>query len=380
MYSKLRRLSETIGHVGNAWTFAGFVGWQAKLSAFGAGMLAWAATFFGAAGEGLSVTAVWVASLAAGLLVSIIVFVIAAIRAILRIQNNSSAEKLTAEKPSTDFDEFIPDLRVADSPAALKLFDGTDGDKLLPLLEAEKIIAWARRIGGNPGDEPAPLKVPGTVWRDHYFKFNPRPDGPGRINQTFIKTRSRDELVYYDVFLNSAQIRRVWPKFEQPLAASDDTSTFPAALYVPGTWMQTPMLVEHGVIHINIDMINGTNEDIYLKAINGSIAVTRVDQNDDKKALGELSSPRFAEMRRNHIDKFQGFSFTLVQDLPKRLVTELSNWDEKIHYIFDFGKLNIIVQSANHPEKTARLPLWDQAHLEKKGNKIAASRISMIRF
>jgi hypothetical protein len=118
-------------------------------------------------------------------------------------------------------------------------------------------------------------------------------------------------------------------KFEQPLAASDDTSTFPAALYVPGTWMQTPMLVEHGVIHINIDMINGTNEDIYLKAINGSIAVTRVDQNDDKKALGELSSPRFAEMRRNHIDKFQGFSFTLVQDLPKRLVTELSNWGKK---------------------------------------------------
>jgi hypothetical protein len=89
MFSKLRKASEAIGHIGNVWTFAGLIGWQAGLTAIGVGMLTWAATFFGAAGEGLSVTAVWVASLAAGLLVAVIGLVIALIITVLRIQKAS---------------------------------------------------------------------------------------------------------------------------------------------------------------------------------------------------------------------------------------------------------------------------------------------------
>jgi len=110
--------------------------------------------------------------------------------------------------------EHRPDVRVADSPNALMLFEGKEGDTLLPLLEAEKIIAWARRMGGRPGDHPAPIKVRGAVWRDHIIEFHPRGEGPGRINQTFIKTRARNESVFYDVFLNAHQLKRVWPDLD----------------------------------------------------------------------------------------------------------------------------------------------------------------------
>jgi hypothetical protein len=84
MFQKLRKASEAVGHVGNAWTFAGFLGWQTKLAAFGAGMVTWAATFFGSASEGLSATAVWVASLAAGVLVALLVLIVAIIFTVVR--------------------------------------------------------------------------------------------------------------------------------------------------------------------------------------------------------------------------------------------------------------------------------------------------------
>jgi hypothetical protein len=45
---------------------------------------------------------------------------------------------------------YIPDIRVADHPAVLALFDGVEADKLIPLLEADKITAWGRLGQGVP--------------------------------------------------------------------------------------------------------------------------------------------------------------------------------------------------------------------------------------
>ena len=39
----------------------------------------------------------------------------------------------------------------------------------------------------------------------------PRGDNPRMRNQSFIKTKSQAETKYYDVFLNSHQLQRVWP-------------------------------------------------------------------------------------------------------------------------------------------------------------------------
>lgn len=107
--------------------------------------------------------------------------------------------------------EYLPDVRVADSLAAQRLFEGKDGDNLIPLLEAEKIFAWARPMGRG---EPAPIRVPGNVWRTNQMWVMPKGDNPHMRNQTFIKTKTTNETSYYDLRLNCAQLKRVWPNFE----------------------------------------------------------------------------------------------------------------------------------------------------------------------
>jgi hypothetical protein len=106
---------------------------------------------------------------------------------------------------------FIPDVRVADSPSAQSLFEGKDGDKLIPLLEAEKIFAWARPMGRG---EPAPIRIPASTWRTSQILYAPKGDNPHMRNQTFLKSKGTGETSYFDLFLNRAQLRQVWPNFE----------------------------------------------------------------------------------------------------------------------------------------------------------------------
>jgi hypothetical protein len=115
-------------------------------------------------------------------------------------------------KHQSPLDEFIPNVRVADSPNTMALFDGAEGDKLIPLLEAEKIIAWGRLAGG--AGEPPPMRIPGIIWRTHQLEFHPHRDVIGRKNQTFLKTKTGSNSSYYDVLLNSTQLKRAWPQFE----------------------------------------------------------------------------------------------------------------------------------------------------------------------
>jgi hypothetical protein len=112
---------------------------------------------------------------------------------------------------SNEFVCDIPDVRIADSPEALSLFDGVDADKLVPLLEGEKITSWGRPRGMG---EPPLLRVPGAVWRTHRIEFHPHGSVDRRINQTFLK-RGSETHVYYDIRLNRAQLKRIWPNFEQ---------------------------------------------------------------------------------------------------------------------------------------------------------------------
>jgi hypothetical protein len=116
----------------------------------------------------------------------------------------TNALKESTESPYLD----IPDLRVADDSAALRLFDGPERDKLFPLLEAEHISAWARpmRVG-----QPPLTSLPGTTWKSRQLHFFPKGRN-GQCNQTFIKTIARQETTHYDLYLNRAQIDRLWPQ------------------------------------------------------------------------------------------------------------------------------------------------------------------------
>jgi hypothetical protein len=109
--------------------------------------------------------------------------------------------------PLDGVSEYVPDLRVADEPSVIALFEGRARDKLFPLLEIEKIASWGRPKG--PGDLPL-TKISGLVWKTHQLFHWPK-SGEGTQNQTYLKTKTRQDTTYYDVHLNRTQIGRIWP-------------------------------------------------------------------------------------------------------------------------------------------------------------------------
>jgi hypothetical protein len=143
--------------------------------------------------------------------------------------HNRAKQKKDGETTNlaTEFDESFPDVRVADYPAVLALFEGHERDKLIPLLEAEKISAWARSGQG----EPPPLRLPGNIWQSHYLVFFPKTVGLSK-NQTFIRKNNRLESTYFDVHLNKAQLKKVWPAINFDEAPSADTPIWRAVEHV----------------------------------------------------------------------------------------------------------------------------------------------------
>jgi hypothetical protein len=139
------------------------------------------------------------------------IFVYVAIFVLEKIRNSKAGRPTASNSAPNEFASDIPDIRIADSPDALSLFDGANGDKLIPLLEGEKIASWGRPRG--MGESPL-LRVPGALWRTHRIEFHPSGGVDGRINQTFLK-RGSETHTYYDISLNRAQLKRIWPNFQQ---------------------------------------------------------------------------------------------------------------------------------------------------------------------
>jgi hypothetical protein len=129
-------------------------------------------------------------------------------KASIALASNESCAAL----PS-DIADAIPDLRVADSDLVIALFDSSERDKLLPLLEGERLRSWARPMKGRhePGKDVDFVILKGEVWRIHYFQHFPKHDQWDRA-QTFLKAKSDQTSTYYDVSFNKAQLERIWPE------------------------------------------------------------------------------------------------------------------------------------------------------------------------
>jgi hypothetical protein len=156
-------------------------------------------------------------------------------------------------------------------------------------------------------------------------------------------------------------------------------AAWPHGFNVPRIWFQIPDLESKGLIHINVDVFNGTGERIFLRSIDGRIQVNqRSPATAPEVPLTKLITPTFFSARQNHFDAYQPFSFILEQELPQQLVEKLLNWDSGVNYVFDFDKLNIWAQSTRDPEKVARLPLWEAAVLVKTASGISASYMARL--
>jgi hypothetical protein len=119
--------------------------------------------------------------------------------------NREEVLRLWPGEPN-DIAESYPNVRVADSPAVLALLNSGDRAKLIGLLEAEKISSWARVSSSKSRDF---IKLAGQMWAEREFLFMPKGGDDGWINQTFL--RARGSSTHYDVCLNYAQLKRVWP-------------------------------------------------------------------------------------------------------------------------------------------------------------------------
>jgi hypothetical protein len=160
-----------------------------------------------------------------GTIVAVAFLIFDGVRWIFKRIAKASVE-LSPETES-NLSSHFPDIRVADSPNTLALFDGKENIKLIPLLERERIMAWGRPRGIG---EPPPLSIPGDTWRTHQLDFHPHRDVPGMRNQTFLKRKGTGETAYYDVLLNRQQLRQVWPNFEPEYETRKEKSSASAAV------------------------------------------------------------------------------------------------------------------------------------------------------
>jgi hypothetical protein len=125
--------------------------------------------------------------------------------------NRAQVLKLWPGEPD-DLAEGYPNVRLADSPAVLALFDGVERAKIIALLTQEKISSWARVSASVSHDF---VLLAGSVWAQSAFRCDPKnPADAGSINQTYLRQRNTTNAAFYDVCMNFFQLKRAWPSLE----------------------------------------------------------------------------------------------------------------------------------------------------------------------
>ena len=150
----------------------------------------------------------WLVTLIAGIFVAV-----EALRATYRLYVTERKRREAYEDPLLI---GYPNVRVADNPQVLDLFQsrGPERDKLLSFLTNGFISCWARRSTGTSNDL---VPVPGKVWNDGWFfdLETKRQDNEGVINQTLIRENDANRYPKFnDLYLNFTQMRNVWPTIE----------------------------------------------------------------------------------------------------------------------------------------------------------------------
>jgi hypothetical protein len=111
-----------------------------------------------------------------------------------------------------DLAQDYPNVRLADSPAAMDLFDGRERTKIMALLIGEKLASWARESANTSHDF---TRLSGSAWSAGIlWRSLKSPDDAGTINQTYLRQRHATNSAFYDICLNFAQLKRAWPSLD----------------------------------------------------------------------------------------------------------------------------------------------------------------------
>jgi hypothetical protein len=123
-----------------------------------------------------------------------------------------------------DIATLYPNIRVADNSELIDLFInlGVEHNKLISLLQEDKIRSWAKR---GPAVNAELGKLGGSIWQHENLTFL-LAGSPGTINQTFLKKNSNrpwdtHPFSHYDVWMNYAELKKIWPSLKIQIATKD---------------------------------------------------------------------------------------------------------------------------------------------------------------
>jgi hypothetical protein len=124
-------------------------------------------------------------------------------------ENRIAADALGHELRA-DFAQFYPDVRVADNPDIIALFNGAERNKLMGLLDADWIWTWARPLHPSDGISTDFIRIQGTDWHRYRIDFEKKTDDPRSVNHTYLRSKRGNTAVFYDLCFNSVHLKRVW--------------------------------------------------------------------------------------------------------------------------------------------------------------------------
>jgi hypothetical protein len=151
---------------------------------------------------------------------------------------------------------------------------------------------------------------------------------------------------------------------------SQPQGNFPDGINVHHISFYIPELDSKSILHLYIELFNGTGEELTISKIDGRIDLFQETSGALKKR-GPMARPGFYDHSQNMIPKNYNFAFKLSQEVHSKFA---ESWLPG-NYVLDFRNLNILVHPIDDPTRIARLPLWDAAKIERVGTTVRESRI-----
>ena len=145
---------------------------------------------------------------------------------------------------------------------------------------------------------------------------------------------------------------------------------FPDGISVHRISFYIPELDSKSVLHLYVELFNGTGEDLALSKIDGHIELSQEIAANGVKKRGIMALPTFYEHSQNNVPKNQNFSFKLSQEVHSKFAESWSLGS----YVLDFSNLNILVHPIADSTNIARLPLWGAAVIVRDGTAVRASQ------
>jgi hypothetical protein len=161
----------------------------------------------------------------------------------------------TADQTPKSIDaKAAPNIRLANNPSILKLFEGEHLHEVMALLTTGQLAAWGRSSFSSRSRDLTPINS--ALWKIYHFASFPK-NIDGTTPQTYLTdtTYNRSSAMYYDLYLSSEQMKSVLAKNNTGIKLSEVIFIFDTS-EEPIIW-RSPFITYGGTNEPNVYMANG---------------------------------------------------------------------------------------------------------------------------